>query len=182
MIQLEADGKIQDVEIRAGDVFATKNPMWLGRIINMIQRFWSRDGRSKYSHGGIIVNEHGETFEALWRIGRSTLFKYAGEEIIIARCVTVSAKDIDFALKRLIVQHTGHFYPLWRLPMHLFPPLAKISIIKRPVCSELVAKYEHLLGIRHGQWAGTNPDTLSDEWIRWRWFEVLGEGNLIKGG
>ncbi len=179
MIRLEADGQVKGIEIRPGDVFATRNPMCLGRMINAVQRFWSRDGKSKYSHAGIIVNEEGETFEALWKIQRSDLYKYTGEEIIFARCIEVPSQEIDLALKRLIVQHTGQRYPWWRIPMHLFPPLAKLSIIKRPVCSELVAKYEHLLGIRHGQWAGTNPDTLSDEWIRWKWFEVLGEGSLI---
>lgn len=178
-LQISADQPHQEIDIRQGDMFATRNPMYLGRWINAIQRFWSRDNQSHYSHAGIILDSDGTTFEALWKIQVSDLSRYRGQKVIIARVNDMDAGKIGSVIKGLIARHAGKRYPLWRLLMHLFPPLAKISVFALPVCSELVAKYLYEIGVRHGQWAGTNPDTLSDEWVRWRWFEVLGEGQLL---
>jgi len=170
--------KLSLPDIKVGDVFATKNPMVLGRVINFIQAIWAKDSKSTYSHAGIITDQNGGTFESLWTIKRSNLAGYRGEKVIIARWGNGKFQDKVAKLQKLMWEYGGQWYPMWRLPMHLIPPLAKISIIKRPVCSELVAKYLYLLGARHGQWAGTNPDTLVDEWRKWRDFEIIFEGVL----
>ena len=150
--------------------------MALGKVINAAQWLWSKDGESTYSHAGIIIDPEGITFEALWTICKGHLDAYLGDRVIIARCEAVSGPKKEGVLKALIVKHQGQWYPFWRLPMHLIPFLAKISVTKRPVCSELVAKYLYKLGVRHPQWAGTNPDTLADEWRRWRDFNIIYEG------
>ena len=164
------------VKLLPGDLFGTSNPMALGKAINAAQWLWSKDGQSTYSHSGIVLDESGRTFEALWTIKTAHLDEYTGSKIIIARCNAVSEQKREAVLKALIAEHSGQWYPFWRLFLHIIPPLAKLSVTKRPVCSELVAKYLFRLGQRHGQWAGTNPDTLVDEWTRWRGFEILFEG------
>lgn len=173
-------------KLQPGDVFGTRNPMALGRAINFIQRIWSKDDESKYSHSGIIIDEDGATFESLWTINTSNLFKiYTGKEVIIARPIKniieiqpITRKEKSTAIKKLIVEHKGQWYPFWRLPMHFFPPLAKIAWANRPVCSELTAKYLWYIKMRHHQWASTNPDTLADEWRNWKGYEIIFEGVL----
>jgi len=169
---------MEQIKVMPGDVFATANPMALGKAINFMQRLWSHDFDSKYSHTGIIQAEDGTTFEALWTIREGNLFAdYLGKQAIIARCEASPEKKVK-ELENLKAYHLGQWYPFWRLFMHVLPPLAKISIFKRPVCSELTARYLHFLGVRHGQWAGTNPDTLVDEWRNWRSFEIIYEGKI----
>lgn len=167
-----------DIQLQKGDLFATVNPMALGRGINAIQWFWSGDGQSCYSHAGIIINEQGDTFEALWTVKSVNLFKaYAGKNVIIAR-PKISASIIDIELDFLMKEHKGKIYPFWRLGMHLIPPLAKIALFNMLVCSELVAKFEYKIGARHGQYKGTAPDTLADEWINWKIFDVIFQGKI----
>lgn len=169
------------VKVKRGDVFGCSNPMWLGRGINTIQKIWSDDGCSQYSHSGIIIDPDGTTFEALWTVTSKNIFaEHTGDNVIIARLVhPVNGKfDIETALKRIMQEHKGQWYPGWRLFMHMIPPLAKIALFERLVCSEVTAKYEWLAGARHSQYKGTNPDTLADEWRRWKNYEVIFEGAL----
>lgn len=167
------------LELNRGDVFGTKNPMALGKVINAIQWVWSHDGESRYSHSGIILDPLGTTFEALWTCKSQNLFDcYEEEQVIIARYTGGKMMPMDTAIKQLLEEHGGKVYPFWRLLLHLVPPLAKINMSQRPVCSELVAKYSWLIGGRHEQWAGASPDMLADEWRRWDNWEVIYEGKL----
>lgn len=170
------------IDLRHGDVFATQNPWIFGRAINLAQRIWSHDGESKYSHAGIITDQDGSTIESLWTVTRQNIFKdYAGKAVIIARPAVTDA-DKRAAILRIRREHMGDKYPIWRLLFHLFPPVAKYFSAggRYLVCSELVAKYLFLCGARHGQVTGTNPDTLADEWIHWKNFDVVFEGVLPK--
>lgn len=166
------------MKLEKGMVFGTANPMALGRGINVIQNFWSRDGESTYSHSGIIKNDQGDTFEALWTVKSVNLLKvYAGKNVIIAKPL-VPPTIINAGLERIIKEHEGQFYPFWRLGMHIIPPLAKIALFDRLVCSEIVAQYEYYIGARHEQYKGTSPDTLADEWVNWKNFEIVFQGIL----
>jgi hypothetical protein len=165
--------------LKAGDVFATKNPMMLGRAINAIQSFWADDSKSNYSHTGIILGPTGETLESLWKVTNRNIFRdYVGKKILIARPKSAIRKET--ALKTIIGQHKNQIYPVWRLAFHLIPPLARhVSLGGRfLVCSELVAKYLYLIDMRHEYYMGTNPDTLADEWRTWKIFDVIFEGIL----
>lgn len=151
--------------------------MWLGKAINAIQWLWSRDSASCYSHTGLFIDDCGTTLESLSTVKSQNFFdSYKGDKVIIAKPLCPELK-IDLAIVE-ILKHKGQFYPYWRLLFHTIPPLAKIGVLDRLVCSELVAKYEWFLGLRHKQYKGSNPDTLVDEWIQWRSFEVLFEGVL----
>ena len=183
-----------DLDLRPGDLFVTKNPQALGRGINAIQTFWSRDGQSQYSHAGIILDPDGTTFEALWTIKRSNLFKgYVGEKVCIARWVHMIEAYTRKAMRVLSQEHEGKIYPAWRLFLNVIPPLAKYTSFKGrfAVCSELVAKFLYIVYQQHGydddygykwprhsHYCGTNPDMLADEWHRWDNYEIVFEGVL----
>lgn len=163
------------INIPKGCVFGSSNPMWLGRAINAIQWLWSKDSESRYSHTGLFIDNEGTTFESLSTARSQDFYKaYKDDKVIIARPLC-DEKVIDLALIE-ILKHKGQFYPYWRLIFHIIPPVAKVGVLDRLVCSELVAKYEWLLGVRHGQYRSTNPDSLVDEWIRWKAFEIIFEG------
>ena len=169
-------------KVKHCDFFGTVNPASGLRIpINAVQKWNSKDKQSVYSHSGIIMNPDGDIIEALWEVEANNLFtRYAGCPVIIARYVGLT--DLaweDAALK--LMDKIGQNYPWWRLGLFLYPPVARrLNLSNKEVCSELVAKVEWWIGARHECWAGTCPDTLADEWHRWRDFEVVFEGVLAK--
>jgi len=157
-------------QLKPGDIFCTKNPMWLGRAINAVQWFWSKDGESTYSHAGIILDPEGLTFESLWTIRKSRLDSYHGERILIGRDVGMTQERFYDGWRR-VMHLEGKWYPAWRLLLHALPPTARISVTGIPVCSELA----WLFVDGHG-WAGVNPDTLADRIRYWKRFDVIYEG------
>lgn len=168
-------------QVLPGDVFCTANPWTVGRIIKAAEKVWSRDNRAEYNHAGVVVDSAGGTLEALWTVRNGNLSDYSGKPILIARPISqlegFGINNIPLSINRVETEHLGQIYPAWRLIFHLVPPLAKYVALKRfVVCSELVAKYLFYVGARHGQYMGTNPDTLADEWKRWRNFEIVFEG------
>ena len=169
------------VALRPGDLFATRNPQGLGKAINVAQKIWATDSQSKYGHVGVVQTERGLTLEALWTISEQNLFiDYAGAEVLIARPINADLDPVKQALADVKGEHLDQIYPFWRLLLHMIPPLARrVSLGGHyVVCSELVAKYLHLAGLRHGQYMGTNPDTLVDEWRHWRGYKIIFEGRL----
>lgn len=166
--------------IRQGDVFCVATDGVLARAINAVQTFSSRDRESTFNHAGVICCEDGVTLEAWWTVRQRMLYEaYAGCRVLIARPRSdVHVKTL--AISMLEDAHLGQKYPFWRLALHLFPPLARdLSAGGRyVVCSELVAKYLHYLGVRHEYFTGTNPDNLADEWRKWRDFKVVFDGRL----
>ena len=166
--------------MRVGDVFATASPKGPSKAIRAIEKFWSKDGEAEYSHTGIVADSYGETFEALWTgYGDGNLFDdYYRTKIIIVRYMGFAGMLPFSALQQLRNKYKGRKYPYWRLLMHVFPPLAKISLAKMPVCSELTALNAHMIGARGPTWAGVTPDMLVDEWRKWRDFLVVFEGRL----
>jgi len=163
------------IELAKGDIFCTRNPMMLGRIINWNQKFWSSDNESTYSHAGIILDPDGTTFESLWTIKKSHLSRYKGKKILIGRHIKMD--EWRFSIGWLNVKrHQGQLYPFHRLFLMIIPPVAKyISTGRFPVCSELTAKFlceTHLLDF----WKGKNPDDIADMIHKWREYEIVFEG------
>lgn len=165
------------ITLKPGDFFCTRNPMALGRAINFIQKLWSKDNNSTYSHAGIITNASGRTLEALWSIRRNHLDAYKGKRVLIGRWKGLEAgayrKGMD-----AIQEDIGRVYPLWRLPLFMIPGAAKwISVGKFTVCSELTCKFLIGAGFTEiGRWQGQNPDDVADIIKKWRDVEVVFEG------
>jgi hypothetical protein len=167
-------------KLQPGDVFATSNPQGIGVPIRWAEKFWAKDKAATYGHTGIIQDSSGKTLEALFSIKESNINKYAGKKILIVRPVDVSKYLTLGAIVELKEEHLGQWYPAWRLPLFIVPPLARrISYRGRwVVCSELTAKFLHRIGIRGDHYSGTNPDELVDEWRHWRRYEIIFEGTL----
>jgi len=168
-----------ELQLKPGDVFCTRNNMLFGRCINSIQRFFSYDDNSTYSHSGIILNKEGDTFESKWFVGEYNLFEqYIGREVLIARCSRLSKKKFENSIEIIKEKYNKQFYPVWRLIFFLIPPTAKYINFGKVICSELVAHYLHLIGFRYPQYYGTDVDKLSDEFNHWRTYKVIHKGIL----
>ena len=162
-------------DLQRGDLFGVKTE-GIGGGIRFFEKLWSSDNKAEYNHSGLILDSEGTTFEALWKVKKQNLYeRYAGCKVVVARWEGNTVCPVDQALERIITEYENKWYPAWRIPLHTIPFLAKINFSGLAVCSELAAKYEWYLGIRHDQWAGTNPDTLSDEWHKWDGFRIVFE-------
>ena len=168
-------------ELKPGDIFCTRNPMWLGRAINAAQKFWSADNASEYSHAGIIIDTEGTTFEALWTVKSRNIFRdCADDQILIGRHRLMDHDAFQQGLAA-VMDYQGHWYPFHRLFLHLFPPAAKyISAGSRYlVCSELTAKFLYHAGPGLVDfYRGKNPDHIADMIRRWKGWSVVYEGVL----
>lgn len=166
-----------------GDCFSVRTGGPLGYGIRFAEWVWSEDGEATYNHSGILKNVYGTTFEAWYTVKERHLKDHVGKQIILARFETCSHEIRKLAFSMVRARHRGQWYPVWRIPFHLIPPLAKWISWKGRflVCSELVAEYLYLCNLRHFQYPGTNPDTLADEWRRWDGWTTL-EGQLDYAG
>jgi len=166
---------ISNILLKKGDIFLSRNPMSLGKAINGVQKFWSKDNKSKYSHSGIIIDKYGTTLEALWSVKNQNLFNdYKDTEILIARCNTL--KDINSGLDN-VNKHKGQWYPFYRLGLMIFPPLAKYLHFGRVVCSELTCKFLNKSGLNITYY-GKTPDNVHDMIKHWKDFEIIFEGKI----
>lgn len=151
--------------------------MALGKLINAEQAFWDPDGKSKYSHSGIIFDENGVTSEALWTIRKNHLRKYIGKPIIIGRHREMTEATFWKAYDQIYHQE-GQWYPVHRMFLHMIPPLAKyLHFTGRPVCSEWAAKLLQKASLLD-YWAGITPNYLADMIITWKEWAVVYEGVL----
>jgi len=167
-----------NIKLQYGDVFASSNHALDAKIIDFVEKIWSHDNEAYYNHTGIIINPDGTTLEALLTVRSQNIYRaYHGRKIIIARWKYMNHETFHLAFQG-IKREIGKLYPLWRLPLHIIPPLAKYLGFGHMVCSELVAKFLYLAGARYSQYQGTNPDTLVDEWRYWRSYEIIFEGVL----
>lgn len=159
--------------ISPGMVFAVNTRSALARTINFFQKVKAVDNAAHYNHAGIITDESGTTFEALWKIQYSNLDAYKGCPVIIVRHVWMSeARFLDAWPE--IAKLNGKIYPFPRLFLHAVG-LAKFIHWRYPVCSELVAKFEFECGLRKNWW-GINPDNLADEWKISKYYDVIFKG------
>lgn len=166
---------MEDISLKPGDVFCVSGNMgFISKVIVFNEWLWSCDGNAKYGHSGLITSDSGDTLEALWTVKESRIEVYKGMEIVIARpSICESAINAGIAT---VMKEKGKIYPVWRLILHLVPALAKISIGRWKVCSELVASFLNDIGARPYPWEGATPDMLADEWHQWKKFEIVYEG------
>lgn len=172
----------------AGDIFCAETPWLIGRWITVVSGWLSRDGAAEHGHAGIIINAKGDTIEALTTVRTRNIYKdFTGKRILIARPIKdLNGQPLNSRLKKtcmhkIIKIHLGQWYPWWRIPLNLIPPLAKVwGDGNHLVCSEIVAKYESLLPTRHKYYMGVSPDTLADEWRHWKQqYKIIFNGTVI---
>lgn len=173
------------INLLPGDVFCTSgNMLVVSALIRLAERITSKDDAAHYGHSGIISSVLSETIDTGWTVRKGSLHEFAGSPMLIARPThrMGTSEPIDMATKRaaltaISATDLGRWYPVWRLPMHLAPPLAKyLGTGNNLVCSERTAKYLQMIGARPWPYTGVNPDTLADEWSTWRNFEIIFEG------
>jgi hypothetical protein len=171
------------IDLRPGDLFAVRTKSVLACGIRAVQKVWSKDHEAIYNHTGIIQDRQGATFEALWRYAEKNLYaEYAGCRVCVARYTGEWRVPVETALADLRRRYRlKPFYPVWRIPLHMIPPLAKISLFDWDVCSEVVGWWENHIGLRtNGVWSGLNPDDLHDAWAIHRHVEIIHEGALCR--
>lgn len=174
------------IDVREGDVFCSASPWIIGRWIVAVSAWLSSDGQAYYGHSGLILDNYGMTLEALWRVRSRNIFTdFAGKQVVIARPIMtldgsyITAQVKHEAINSIIRDHHKKLYPWWRVPLNIIPPLArKLATKKHVVCSEMTAKNLYLVGSRHSQYPGTSPDQLSDEFHRWRQYDIIFEGTM----
>jgi hypothetical protein len=167
-------------DLQPGDLFLVASSGLFSRMINAVQRFWSQDDHSQYTHAGIILNWDGDTFEAVGKgIRKGNLFAYAGKPVLIARHESMTEPLFQEAFEKTY-KRCGDPYPVHRLFFHLFPPISKYWGLGMAVCSELVAEFLYFAGIL-GYWMGVNPDELEEMFRHWKGFEIVYEGICPKG-
>ena len=163
------------IELNQGDIFCTRNPMALGRIINFVQKIKSKDNEAEYSHSGIIMYKDGMTFEALWTNKRQNLFvDYRGKKVLIGRHKEMTPEKFHLGWEG-IKKHEGKWYAGHRLILFLIPFTAKYINFGLGICSELTMKFLYKAKISYA-WRSWNPDDVADMIKNWRDYEVIFEG------
>ena len=150
----------------------------LGRVINAVQKFHSKDNQSQYSHSGIMVGKR-TSFEALWTNKKQAFFKvYQGQQVLIGRYVGMTP-ELFFQGWSGIKKHEGKPYAGHRLFLFFIPFMAKYLNLGSAVCSELTMKFLDKADIVKS-WKGWNPDDVADMIHRWKDWEIIFEGKLLK--
>ena len=176
---------LKDIELRPGDVLCVRGDMpVVSAGIRMVEWILSKDNEATYVHTAIVGTEGGTLLDTLWRVRWSHIDRYVGQQMIIARPThTLRGIVIDEAAKRMALKMIsaadhGRFYPVHRIPLHLFWPLPKfLSAGRQKVCSERGAWGCCILGAMDEPWAGITPDDLADRFRRWHNFTVIFEGH-----
>ena len=170
-----------DIQLRQGDVFATKNPQSLGKIITCMEAFRSESGCAEYSHAGIIQDLTGKTLEAVWHIEEQNFFEvYKDQKVIIARWTGMTPETYKKGFDS-VKSEIGMVYPYSRLFFHLIGLARWIHLGKDTVCSELAEKFLINAGaimIAGKNWWGLTPQELVDEWRVSKYFDVIYEGKI----
>jgi hypothetical protein len=154
--------------------------MWMGRAINFVQKFTSKDSHSVYSHAGIILNPQGKTFEALWTNKSQNLFEaYQDKKVLVARNNNMTPEAFTLGWVG-IKHHKGKIYAGHRLLFFLLcPPLAKYFCLGLGVCSELTMKFLYRAYLAEA-WKGWTPDDIHDMVRHYREYDIIYEGACPK--
>ena len=167
------------INLQQGDIFATQNPQSLGKIITLFEAARDESGKAEYSHAGIILDDKGTTFEAVWHIEKQNLLTdYKGSKVIIARWTGMNQLTFDKGWNS-VRSEEGMTYPYYRLFLHMLGLARWIHLGSDTVCSELAEKFLINAGaimIAGKNWWGLTPQELVDEWRISKYFEVIFEG------
>jgi len=167
---------MKKITLMAGDIFFTRSENFIGKTIRSVQKFWSKDGKSRYNHCGVIISPKGKTIEALSKgVFHGNIFSdYGKTEIMIARHEHMNMHR--FAKSYAVVRkHLGRRYPHHRLLFHMMPVIAKnFNPSKLLVCSEITGKFLMTASLI-GYYLGLNVDDLEDMVRTYKWWNVITE-------
>lgn len=161
-------------QLHSGDLFAVSSKGFLGWAIRAVQCVWSWDSEAPYNHVGIITNGQGDTIEARWRFERFSINDYRGHRVLIVRHKEMTKYKALLGLGA-IWPDLGNWYPVHRIALFMVPPLAKISVFNRGVCSEQTAKFMKGAGFGNVVY-GITPDNLADLWRESKSMDIIFEG------
>ncbi len=174
-------------ELLPGDVFLTRSPSLLGKLI----RWFSRqpgEAPTRYNHVGLIVSRgpitKARSIEALLKVRHGRFFRYyAGDksEVAIYRMPHIFAHERRSVVQKAMT-YQGHKYGIQKLLVHALrkcmPPciVSRLLFIDRqPICSWLVAHSYRTIGVEFGVPPdAAQPDDI-DDWIQKSsaWVEIL---------
>jgi len=172
---MSAPVMLRPVMLRPGDVFVSRSPSWLGRLIRWFTRS-PGEPPTRVTHCG-IVSGHGrvdqvKVIEAARQgvVERSLLDGHLGEWVAVYRPVGLDAElRLVPALRAL--SKVGAKYPVWRLVAHLLDWLLLDAYLFRRVarsgrvmeCSHLVAwAFERIYTFSNVPSWAVNPDDIDD--------------------
>jgi len=161
------------MDLQPGDMFLTTGS-WISGAINAIQTWWAPDGRSVYTHAGIITHKDGRTLEMTIKGATiKSIWQHDHHPLLIARHSGMTQERFDQGIEGL-GDPKSRFYPVYRLFLYLFPPLTRIKDGDAAVCSELVSLFLFRAGLIP-YWRGISPDGLHDMFVHWKGFEIVME-------
>jgi len=163
--------------LKQGDIALTTNPMALGRAINAVQRYRSKDNKSQYSHALLITGPR-STYEALWTVKHQDFFNaYNGDRVLIARHDEMNLIRFVRGYKK-VISRSGQIYPVHRFLFFLIhPPFLKY--IPGPLtCGELVTEFLSASGVTDLYPRGITPDDLHDMVRKTKGWNITWEGVL----
>ena len=171
-----------NIVLQPGDVFATRNPQSLGKLITFVEAMRCESKTAEYSHAGIIQDSSGKTLEAVWHIEEQNIFEsYKGSKVIIARWQGMTIDNYRKGWDS-VKGEIGMTYPYYRLLLHLVGLARWIHLGSDTVCSELAEKFlinaGYTMGLAKKNWWGLTPDELADEWRISKYIDVIFEGEI----
>lgn len=171
-----------NILLQPGDVFATRNPQSLGKLITFVEAIRCESKTAEYSHAGIILDSQGNTFEDVWNIEQQNLFTaYKGSRVIIARWEGMNVENFRKGWDA-VKGENGKIYPYWRLLLHLIGLARWIHLGSDTVCSELAEKFlinaGYTMGLAKKNWWGLTPQELVDEWNISKYINIIFEGEI----
>lgn len=139
----------QSLSLEPGDIVVTRNPMALGRMICACEKFWEPDRNAFASHALFMVSPT-KCYDILWKTKIHDFYPaYKGEWVLIGRHRLMTPDAFHrgwMAMKPFLSELNTNpfkkFYPAWRLPLYLIPPVAvRVSTGNFMVCSEKAMRF-----------------------------------------
>jgi len=184
----------QITRLRPGDYFLVTDAYddrdfrsFLTKGIRFVTRRYAADKTAYYTHGGIIVNEDGTTYEALTTYKFADLFRAYGNEdsnLLIVRHKEMTPERHATGMNE-VLRFQGHTYPVYRLVTFLWgADIPRYLYAGRPVCTELLFMHTKYAGCTAPRFRGIYPDKACDifkgtspyeEWASY--YEIIFEGS-----
>ena len=166
------------IDLMPGDFFCTSfQGNLLARLILAGEKFHAKDNQAELSHSGILIDANGTTLEALWTVTSQNIWKAYGDvKLLIGRHDGMTYERYVMG-RHKINKKVGSWYPVWKLPLFLFPWITKYLPISAGVCSELTMNFLYHCGLVT-TWRGWTPDDVADFIVRDKRVKIIYHQNI----